>query len=141
MTGISIVALIVSIVSAGISLYSLFQKKMDSFQSIASLIFDQKSRYLEAYEKHHEHHDSDEHAKYLLDETAVDYCNAFEHACMLYINNAINRKLFRQVFRDEIRSIVEGEGVASFLDYPILDSTGHCYEGIRCVYNEWKTDW
>jgi hypothetical protein len=58
-----------------------------------------------------------------------DYLNAYEIACMLYLDNKVDRTRFHKAYKDVIRQI---KTTAIFSDY--IDS----YNAIITVYNRWE---
>ena len=61
-----------------------------------------------------------------------DYLNAYEEACMKYIDNKIDQKRFYKTYSEEIRDLVRSE---SFKD---RFGTGSTYTAIKKVYGEWN---
>lgn len=66
----------------------------------------------------------------LIDAAFQDYVNAYEEACMKYIDNKIDRERFKKTYIKEITNLVtkneEMFGVSSV------------YTAIKKVYNEWN---
>ena len=127
--GISVVALIISLVT-------ISQSKKEAFHSTVALIASMKQNYLEMYALHNSNYDKDSDAKYVIEEAAANYINSVEIACALYLNNGINKKLFKIVLKDELEIISRTEGVASFLSIGDMDGSNDVYKNIRLVSKE-----
>jgi hypothetical protein len=68
-----------------------------------------------------------------------DWLNAYEEACAKYIDDKIDRKRFRQLYRREVRQICEASEERQAEIWKLLqpESTSS-YSAIWKVYKEWK---
>lgn len=141
----TIASLIIAVISMVISFAAVYytrneylQVKKDSFQTVSQLLITEKDSFLDAYRLLCNEIDINaEQRNYLLKEHASNYCNAFEMACQLYLKNAIDKDLFRETFKDEVKTIVNGYGVAFLLDNPPQMFDGEVYSSIVTVAEEW----
>lgn len=68
-----------------------------------------------------------------------NYINAYEYACGLYQAGALDKSLFRDVFKDDIVSIYENDfGVG--VGISVKDSAKATYEHLRKTYFEFKME-
>lgn len=68
----------------------------------------------------------------LLRDAQQDYLNAYEEACMKYIDGKIDKTRFRKTYFEEIRNIVRDKNFKEQFDF---SST---YYAIKQVYDEWS---
>lgn len=141
---ISVASAVVAAVSALYTARGFLQSKKAATQEIIQFLINQKNEYLSTYAMITERLDKDSLGSeetvvidYLLSEATSNYCNAFECACSLYNRNAINKRIFKEMFKDEIQSIMHGEGIAAVLKTPIITTEGNVYSAIRKVAKEW----
>jgi len=135
---ISLVSLIVAAAAAWFAGKAFFQSRKDAFQSVSQVLLASKSAFLEAYRSIvSDKTITIDQRNYLLEEHASNYCDAFEVACNLYINRALDRELFKDVFKDEIETICNGCGIATFLENPPCLFKGDVYKNIVEVAEEW----
>lgn len=131
---IAIISLIIAVCSAIIAIKTHYQSKKDAYHNVATFLMEQKNEFISEYAAICEMAESEE-KKYLLSELAATYCNAFESACSLYLEKAINRKLFENVFKDEIASICKGDGIANLIDINDPDNPDY-YKQIKLAHEK-----
>ena len=68
-----------------------------------------------------------------LNNAKQEYLNAYEEACMKYIDGKIDKERFKKTYVIELRNIV---GSVSLKKY--IDSTSSPYNAIKKVYTEWN---
>lgn len=68
----------------------------------------------------------------LLRDAQQDYLNAYEEACMKYIDGKIDKTRFKKTYFEEIRNIVRDKSYKEQFDF---SST---YYAIKQVYDEWN---
>ena len=67
-----------------------------------------------------------------------DWLNAYEEACMKYLDKKLDKIRFRKSFRSEIRNIVEEKNKNNPM-YSLIHPEGTSkYEAIWKVYHEWE---
>ena len=136
---ISVISLAVAITAAIFALLAFLQSKKDAFQSIAQVLLSSKNGFLMAYRAIiNDDRLTIEQRDYLLQEHASNYCDAFEVASDLYLKKAINQKLFKNVFKDEIETICNGCGIADYIENPPSLFKGDIYKSICKVAEEWE---
>lgn len=113
---VAIWSAIISLLAFAVSIYAICQNKKDTFQTVASLIISQKNFFLDVYSRHHKSYETDENSKFLIDEAASNYYNSLEGACGLYLKNGLDKNLFETMFKEEISTLEEGLGIASFIN-------------------------
>ena len=133
---IAIVSVILSFVAIIYTALSFQQRKKETFQIIAQHLIEQKSAFLEGYLGVCSKKLEENEKSYLIEELASNYCNAFEYACSLYKKKAIDKKLFKDVFMNEIESICLGKGIAGIFDDTIKRVNSNVYEEIWSVGDE-----
>lgn len=69
----------------------------------------------------------------LLRDAQQDYLNAYEEACMKYIDNKVDKVRFRKTYAEEIRNIVRDDSYKKYFDE--FSST---YYAIKQVYEKWN---
>ena len=62
-----------------------------------------------------------------------EYLNAYEEACMKYIDGKIDKERFKKTYIVELRNIVGSDSLKQY-----IDSTSSPYNAIKKVYNEWN---
>lgn len=66
----------------------------------------------------------------LIEAAFQDYVNAYEEACMKYIDNKIDRERFRKTYITEITNLVKKR--------ESMFGTASNYTAIKRVYDEWN---
>ena len=61
-----------------------------------------------------------------------DYLNAFEEACMKYLDNKVDKERFRKTYFVELKNIVSADSFKSY-----IDPTSSPYNAIKSVYEQW----
>ena len=69
----------------------------------------------------------------LLRDAQQDYLNAYEEACMKYIDNKVDKDRFRKTYSEEIRNIVRDENYKKY-----FDDFSSTYYAIKRVYEQWN---
>lgn len=69
----------------------------------------------------------------LLHDAQQDYLNAYEEACMKYIDNKVDKARFEKTYKKEIRNIVENETYKKY-----LTDFSSSYYAIKKVYDQWN---
>lgn len=131
---VSIVSIVLSVSAIIFTYLNFIQTKKDAFRSLSEFLIEQKESFINSIKDTYSISDEDIKT-YMQRELASNYCNAYEHACGLYLNNAIDKELFKNVFRDEILLIVNGEGVAEPVAN-LLKGDARIYENIKKVGKE-----
>ena len=142
-TVISILALVVSVVSIVVNLYQ--RKKILGLQyagselAIRQSISDARNRVDDISLKTAELIASlpDDEKKKIISmsfESAVENnLNAYEEACMKYLDDKIDRERFQKSFQNELRRISENEQYSKYLQKP-----GTRFYAILAVLEEWE---
>ena len=120
---ISFVALIFSIISW------IITTKVSKGQleiEIKNMISDKKKAFLEYVLKQ----DNAQVIDFLIEEEL----NAYEHACILYNENKIDKKSFKKTYFTEITNIIENEDFANIGKFSDVNCK---YENLVNVYKEW----
>ena len=138
---VSLFSLTISICAIYFTIKTYVLNKRQAFQAVAKSLIDQKNIFLSTYTQVCDDLSmNDEIKDYILSELSSNYCNAYEYACDLYLNNGIDKKLFRSVFKDEIEAIVQNQGIASKMGKLISDEKSEVYNAIRTVAKEWNCE-
>lgn len=127
---VAIVSLIIAVIALIFTAVNYRQVKKDAYNNLAISLIEQKNAYLESY-LNNLVNTSEKASAYVDRELATNYCNAFEHACGLYLKGGIDKKLFLDTFKDEIISIGNGEGIAKRVDLEHISDS--CYSNIKEV--------
>lgn len=124
------IALIISFVALIFSIISwIITTKVSKGQleiEIKNMISDKKKAFLEYVSKQ----DKEQVIDFLIEEEL----NAYEHACILYNENKIDKKSFKKTYFTEITNIIENEDFANIGKFSDVNCK---YENLVNVYKEW----
>ncbi|MBC7776324.1 MAG: hypothetical protein H7246_12890, partial [Phycisphaerae bacterium] len=70
---------------------------------------------------------------HLLNSKLENFFNAYETACIMYFKENLNKRDFREEYREEIRDLVEAETFRRF-----FEPTTSRYQSMIRVYKEWE---
>lgn len=70
----------------------------------------------------------------IIDYFIEEELNAYDHACLFYIENKINKKSFKKLYKTEIINIVENRTFSEIAKFSDIDCK---YYYLKKVYEEW----
>lgn len=136
---ISVISCLGSIISAGYS-YKQARKanKINSGQTeifLRNLIFERKKTLNEFMLKYVPDDSKDELIKKIFESLIEDELNAYEEACSKYLDNKLDKKRFKQNYKDEIKKLTEDDDI-----FKIMSSKMYDYNSIFKVNDEFKNN-
>lgn len=74
----------------------------------------------------------------LYKQSIEDVLNAYELACSLYLDDAIDKERFKKLRIREIRALKENKDLKGNFTYPQLQHDSHPFRAIQKVYEEFR---